>query len=350
MKSSTFEVTGDAPHRSAVVTAMAKPNQVDFSPQAIGASALIAAGLLFLIAFPSELFNSTLERHYDEIRGWFRLPPKKLEATPRRHQGLLFAAFLLAGGVLYGMLYPSFGANRASVALALGLTAALGLITLAFDLPALAYHWRRNGHRGALMMLPGTLVIAAACVALSRAVDFLPGYFYGLIAGMVFGQQLSTRIKGRMVAVSALLVLLVSVGAWLWLIPVSQAADQPNAGLPILVLEAALGATFYIGLDSLVISLLPLRFLQGSELRAWSRTAWTVIFGLSLAAFVHILFRPNTGYVADTSSTSARLVVGLFIAFGIFSVLFWAYFRYRRPRGGIVARDEGLRQDVTVQA
>jgi hypothetical protein len=64
--------------------------------------------------------------------------------------------------------------------------------------------------------------------------------------------------------------------------------------------------------------------------RNWSRTAWVVLFVLTQLAFVHILLRPGSGYVANTSRSPATVVVALFFAFALFSVGFWAYFRFRR--------------------
>jgi hypothetical protein len=123
-----------------------------------------------------------------------------------------------------------------------------------------------------------------------------------------------------------------SVAAWLALKPVSAAADKPGATFATLVLEATLGGIFWCGLDSLVIGLLPLRFLSGSEVRAWSRPVWAVLFVLTQVAFVHILLRPGTGYVANTRQSPTTVVVGLFVAFALFSIGFWAWFRYRDVR------------------
>jgi hypothetical protein len=205
----------------------------------------------------------------------------------------------------------------------------MAVVTLAFDLPSLFWVRREYGVWGRLVILPGTLLVAAACVALSRAVHFLPGYFYGLIAGITFRRQIAEAVKGRLVAVSAGLVLALSIAAWLCLKPVSTAAARPGASFALLVGESLLGNIFWCGLDSLVIGLLPLRFLSGSEVRKWSRAAWVVLFVLTQLAFVHILLRPGTGYVANTSRSPATIVVGLFFAFALFSVGFWAYFRFR---------------------
>jgi hypothetical protein len=243
-----------------------------------------------------------------------------------------FLLFLLAGGILISMLNPAFGFDKSSLAAAGGLTIALAVVTLAYDVPTLAYVRRHHGDWGRLIILPGTILIGVACVVLSRVVHFLPGYFYGLIAGLAFRRQIADAVRGRLTAFSTGLVLALSVLSWLAMAPVSEAADKPGASLGLLVLEAALGGIFWCGLDSLVIGMLPLRFLGGSEVRKWSRLGWTVLFVLTQMAFVHILLRPSTGYVADTTHSPTLIVVTLFAAFALFSVAFWAYFRYRTPR------------------
>jgi hypothetical protein len=331
MQAASFRVLPADVHRIAPITALPKPDQVDFSPGSLLTSAVIVAGMLFLIAFPGELFNTTLEEHYDEVRSWFGLKPKRLEEETGRSQIIPFIVFLGVGGLLYTLLNPNFRLDRSTIAAAIGLALSMGIVTLAFDVPTLAYVRRREGVWGRLVILPGTLLVAAACVALSRAVHFLPGYFYGLIAGITFRRQIANAIKGRLVAASAVLVLVLSVLSWLALKPVSSAADKPGASMGLLIVEATLGGIFWCGLDSLVIGLLPLRFLSGSEVREWSRRAWTVLFVLTQLAFVHILLRPGTGYVANTRQSPTAIVVGLFIAFALFSIAFWAYFRFRTP-------------------
>ncbi len=332
VQATSFQVMDSDAHRVALVSALPRPGDVDFSIAALLASAAVVAGMLFLIAFPGELFNSTLESHYDEVRGWFGLKPKRPEDRSGRSQFLPFAAFLLAGGVLVSLLNPSFAFDRSGLGAALGLTIAIGVITLAYDIPSLA--WVRRNHRdwGRLVILPGTIVIGIACVILSRAVHFLPGYFYGLIAGLAFRRQIADSVKGKLTALSVVVVLGLSLASWLAMAPVSAAADQPGASLGLFILEAMLGGIFWCGLDSLVIGMLPLRFLGGSEVRAWSRLGWVALFAVTQLAFVHIMLRPSTGYVADTTQSPTTIVIVLFVVFALFSIAFWAYFRFRTPR------------------
>jgi hypothetical protein len=50
-----------------------------------------------------------------------------------------------------------------------------------------------------------------------------------------------------------------------------------------------------------------------------------------MLGFIHILLNPNSGYLHTTSTIPLLTVVGLFAGFGLFSISFWAYFRYRSP-------------------
>ena len=104
-----------------------------------------------------------------------------------------------------------------------------------------------------------------------------------------------------------------------------------TTGVGPILAEAVLGGIFWAALDSLVIALLPLRLLLGDKVVGWSRRVWAALYGLTLLAFVHILLRPSTGYVADTSVSPPLVAFGLFAGFAVFSFAFWGYFRFRRP-------------------
>ena len=123
---------------------------------------------------------------------------------------------------------------------------------------------------------------------------------------------------------------LLSIGAWVARAPVSAAAAGDDPGIWLVALEACLASISILGIETVVICLIPLRFVEGSKVAAWSRTAWALVFGLAAFGFVHILLRPDSGYVA--SASSRLTVVVLFVAFGVASIGFWAYFRFRPAR------------------
>ena len=83
--------------------------------------------------------------------------------------------------------------------------------------------------------------------------------------------------------------------------------------------------------------MLPLRFLPGAAVFAWSRRTWTALFVLSAFGFLHVLVNPQSGYLADTTRTPMLTIVVLFVVFGLVSVGLWAYFRFRPSRSETAA-------------
>jgi hypothetical protein len=327
LASSPFEVTGASLHRTAFATSLPRVADIDFSGGAVLASVAAVLGLLFLIAFPAELFNTTLEEHYDEVRGWFHLSPRPVAGG--RHHGALLVLFLLLSGPLWFSMQAGSGLDAATAAGALGLSAATAVVVLASDLPEVLHVRRRYHERATPIVLPGSLLMALGCVVLSRAVHFQPGYFYGLVGGLALARALERDESGRLAARASAALLALSVISWLLLQPVAAAARETGTSLPSILIENLLGGIFWAALDTLVIALLPLRLLEGAKVVGWSRRAWVVLYGLALLAFVHILLRPSTGYVSDTSVSPPSVVIGLFVGFAAFSFAFWGWFRFR---------------------
>ncbi|HJV09042.1 MAG TPA: FGLLP motif-containing membrane protein, partial [Acidimicrobiales bacterium] len=324
-----FIVVASDVHRPAFLTALPQPRQVSTDADSLALSAIVAVALLILLAFPSQLFNATFTENYDEIRGWFRLPKRAFEAVGAVHQAVAFALFAVVGGVIYSLLSPDFGFNGASLALVIGMTVAVAVITVGFAIPSALHMRRQYGEWGKLAVLPGSLLVGIICVALSRLLNFQPGYLYGVLAGVVFARRLVDRELGRMSALTAVFVLAVSVGAWALRVPVSSAAAEPGAGVWLVALESCLGAIFLLGLESIVVGLLPMRFLDGGRVKAWNSVVWAVLFAIGLFALVHVLLSPGSGYVGHTSGGVTVAVIVLYVIFGAISVAFWAYFRYR---------------------
>lgn len=330
-QSAAFEVTRASVHRSAFATSVPLPGQVSTRLRTVLTSLLITAGMVLLIVFPADLFNATLDANYDEVRSWFGLGPKSSKEVRPLPQALALISFIAFGGILYGFLSPGFGLNLSSLALALGLAVALALITIVFRLPFLLHSKTRHGEWARLKVLPGTALVAVACVGLSRLLNFQPGYLYGLIAGLEF-QREPEDTTGRLTSLAALTILIIGLVTWAARAPVAAAAARQGAGFWVVATDACLAAIFVAGLTTLVFSLVPLRFLEGTKVTRWSRAAWVGLFASGLFAFVHILLQPSSGYVGHTQSGQKWVVFGLFVAFGIFSIAFWAYFRFRPAR------------------
>ena len=330
-QSADFEVVHASVHRSAFATSVPEPGQVSTRLRTVLSSFLLTAGLVLLIVFPADLFNATLDANYDEVRCWFGLGPRSSEGVRPLHQTLALTGFIAFGGVLYGFLSPDFGLSLSSLALALGLSIALTLITIVFRLPFLLHSKTRHGQWARLKVLPGTALVAIACVGLSRLLNFQPGYLYGLIAGLEF-QREPDDTTGRLTSLAALTILIIGLITWAARAPVAAAAAREGAGFWVVAIDACLATIFVIGLETLVLTLIPLRFLEGAKVTRWNRAVWVALFASALFAFVHILLQPSSGYVGHTEAGQKWVVIALFVGFGLFSIGFWAYFRFRPAR------------------
>ena len=302
------------------------PTEVSSDPMVLLQSALLAALLVLLMPFPSQLFNSTLETHEDEVRRWFRLDRLRRRhdsgaTSPLRWLGV--AAFILVGALLYAFLDPGFGVDAGSLATFVGMLLGIVLVTVAFAVPLLLAH-RRRGDRASLKVVPISLAVAIVCVVVSRLTGFQPGYLYGILIGLVFAQELSAAEEGRATGMAAVLMLVVAIASWLLL-----AAVPDGDGFGVTVVRTALAALMVAGLEGVVFGLLPMRFLPGESVYRWNRVAWAALLGIGAFAFFHILINPASGYLSDTSRTPLFTVVALLIGFSLVSVAFWGWFRLR---------------------
>ena len=313
------------PERS-FVEAIPTPGEMATDPLVLLQSAALAALLVFLMPFPSQLFNSTLEAHEDEVRRWFRLDrlgpvAAGIGAFWASWPGV--AAFTVVAALLYGFLDPVFGLNVASLATFLGMLAGIVLVTVAFALPVVWAH-RGTDDVWRVKVVPVSLLVGIACVVLSRLTGFQPGYLYGLLIGFAFARQLSNAEEGRATAIAAGLMLAVALVAWLGL---GALPDEDAFGL--VAVRTSLAALMVAGLEGVVFGLLPMRFLPGETLYGWNRALWAALLVTGAFGFFHILINPASGYLSDTSRTPLLTVIALLVGFSAVSGAFWAWFRYR---------------------
>ena len=337
---------------SAFVASVAGPLQVSLDPTVLVQSALLTALVVLVMPFPSELFNSTLEANHEEIRGWFRrLPVIRSFVRPQPigsvetgaeagqpgrvgwSHPLAIAAFVLASALLYGLLDPGFGPHVESLVTYLGIVAALVAITLVAALPRRSMQMAATGERGRLRAVPATLGIAAACVLISRIAGFLPGYLYGLILGYQFVRTLDKTQNARAVAAGAWWMIGLSFVSWFALGAVRTPGIEPS--VPAAIAESVFASFVVAGIEGIVFGLVPLRFLSGEPLFRWRRSRWGILYALGVFAFLWIILNPAQGFVGTAEETSFFSAVALFVGFGLASVVFWAYFRFRPTRAAV---------------
>ena len=360
------------------------PTRITLDAVVVAQSLAITAGVIVLVPFPSALFNNTLEENYAEVMGWLariraaldrlwsrlvgwirglvasrRSPAGTLGADPMAPTGaapmpppapalaaelpsataadpwrspLRIVGFVLLTALLYAFLDPTFGFSIDSLASFAGLALGLFVVLLAYGVPLILLS-RRDGFSLTVRALPATLFIGLLCVLVSRLADFQPGYLYGLIVGFFFAHGVGRRVEGRAEAVAAGASLLAALIAWV-LLAFLRGSDTQPGDLFAVLLEAAMVTIVVAGLENAVFAMLPLRFMPGAAVYAWNRRVWIALLALGLFGFAHVLLNPaeGAGYLADTTRTSFFTLILLLAGFGIASVLFWAYFRFRPAR------------------
>lgn len=234
--------------------------------------------------------------------------------------------------LISAFLNPDLALNAEGLAIFLGFLAAIAVVLVTFELPAILVHRRGTGETGRMRVLPWAIVLAAVFVLISRLFNLQPGYLYGVILAVVFLQAVAPRQEGREAAFGAAFTLVLALVAWVLLTAV-RGAGLPPGDLVGLALETALAAIVVAALEAVAFGLMPLRFMPGYVIYRWRRPVWAVLWALSLFGFIHILIGPNAGYLSDLSIPALMAALGVFALFGAISVLFWAYFRfvYRPP-------------------
>jgi hypothetical protein len=294
--------------------------------------ALAGAATLF-IAFPAQLFNHVFQENYDEIVDMARRRLRGVIGAGKRLAKISararFALVVLAGAWLGALLDPSFGVSWKSLEtyLAMILSTATGISVTTY----VALRYRRHQHKGLEFSphaLPLGLLIAAACVIVSRLSSFEPGYLYGVVAGVVFADELTERQEAHTATLSALGTLGAATLAWFCWDLLNRHASHAGVDVPLVVADDALAAIFAGGLTGTVISLLPLRFLPGGRIAKWHKGAWTAVFVTAVFGLIDVLLWPRRNAHAGGAPLATILV--LFVAFGGGSVALWWYFERRK--------------------
>jgi hypothetical protein len=232
-----------------------------------------------------------------------------------------------ATALVSSFLSPSIGLTEASLATYVGFVVALAVILVSFEVPAILEHRRVTGELGRLRVLPWALVVAALFVLVSRLAALQPGYLWGIVLGVVFIRTDTSADEGREQAAGALWTLIVSVLAWLALGWVRTAGT--DATFFNIAAQTALAAIVVSGLEAVAFGLMPFRFMPGVAIYRWNRLIWAALFGASLFGFFHILIGPTSGYLSNLSPPAWLAALGVFAAFGAFTGLYWAWFRFR---------------------
>lgn len=337
-------------------------------------NAIITVAVILFIAFPAMIFNQTFSENYGEIllmveRARRRLrrlvgmgassagspapstedpeAPAPVAAgpaaaasaaaapaswSPDRASRPWFAATLVVGAILGGLLNPAFGANARTLEnfLATLLAFAFGAV-VSWYVAVRFRHWHQYPTGTYLRALPFGLLVAAMCVLVSRLTHFEPGYLYGVVAGVGFVESMKDRHNAHLVAISSLSTLAVALLAWLVWVPVNHLALEHSHEVLLVIVDDVLGSIFVGGLVGTVIGLLPLEGLPGGHLTKWRRDVWAGVFFVAVFLLVEVELRPASGPTHPGGAPVVTAIV-LFVIFGALSFGFREFFARRKRR------------------
>jgi hypothetical protein len=293
---------------------------------------ILGVFLVALVGFPAELFNKTYEEHEAEIHRWFRgfrLPGTR---RPGLSPGQQIVVFIVLAAAFTTLVDPSFDFGWTGVTLLAGFIVAIPATTFAYALPAERYQRNASAIGGRFRVIAPVLIVAILMTLMSRLINFVPGYVYGLIAGYVAlkNRQLSKSQQGRSILAGATYVLGFSLLAWMIWGTYRSTADSPAGSHAAVILGAVIAQLVALGIQSLVFGLMPFRFMDGYRLRQWNPLIWAGAYALAAFWFALILIRNNHDLLArhHPPDAIAKPFV-LFAVFGALSVAFWLYFRLR---------------------
>ena len=344
------------PPPPSIAVSMPSPLQVSLAPEDVVRTVGISLLVLLLVGAPTPIFNETLESNLGVIQGGLRrLVPggrgassrwqvlgARLERFSASFLGLVL--YILVAAVIYSFLTPGFPGSDAAIVLGvaiLGIAAA----TAADILPGQRYVVGHYADHGRIRIAVWTLGLAAICVLISRIADLQPGYMYGIIGTFTFVALLNVADEGRMEALGALALLVLALVVWFLRIPFQPAPGVPATGID-LTINLGLVGIFVVAVEGLVFGLVPLSFLPGQKIWAWSRWRWLLLWGAGLALFIHVLVYPVTVAQPNPSPSSLTTTLGSVAIYGAMAVGFWLYFRWRNahrtdPEGSETALVDG---------
>ncbi|WP_199443074.1 Ig-like domain-containing protein [Umezawaea beigongshangensis] len=287
--------------------------------------------LLLEAAFPADLVNKIVEL--------VRTPAarRREPVAPRLPGWLRVPGYALAGGVLLAWADPqnkslADGGTLLKVGAA---TAALLLVVLAYETPKdLLLRSVRGPARVRAIGLG--FAVAASTATASRLLELPVPYVYGLvIVYIALVAEPRGAHRGRATLGGAVSVLVVCLGTWVVAEPVIREARHATAAGPF-TLGQAVCVVLVLGVQAVVFGLVPVRPLDGYDLKQWDERVWWLLYVPALFLYVHVvLSTPRSPAVTENFGQSPRATVlhvasALFLVAAVVSLVLRSWF-LRRP-------------------
>ncbi len=326
------------PNRSTFADRLLSPTQIDLSAENLGKGGLFALLLAALLYLPVTIFNKATEKNHEAFKRLTEKPRAILLFLfgwiPFRGHPLFTLTFgVVASAVLFSFIEPGFPTEDGALQYLTGMLLGFALVSIVFFATwRLVIHRLEPGSKGEWKLYPPFIFLAAFLVVMARLAHFIPGVVLGTVAEYEPAKPLSVRTAGIRVAVTYGVLMVLGLAAWFAWIPVEHAAAKEGASNLTLILDSALAITFVSSLESVAFGLLPMRFLDGTDLFTWRKGVWAAMWGGALVWFSIVILHPALSTYSEESGHHVFWFVLLFSSLMVAALTTWAYFRVRDAR------------------
>jgi hypothetical protein len=317
-------------------TSLPAINATKITPLGAAVSGGVAGGFILLVAFPSELLKNTIRENYESAFRWLAPTRRWFAAVKRRAKQVRInpwlggSAIILIAALLLGFAEPGFGFNGSSLRLWFALVLSLAGVNVI--VPAVTGIVSRRAFSAPISLrpLPAALILVLVSAIISRIGHIEPGFLFAGVLGVSFGAQLTRRRSGILAIVSVGVTVVLGLGAWLGYSAVAPIAQAHPSFWNLLWSEALSAMTIEL-LATLVISLLPLRFLDGATIFLWKKWVWAIAYFGAVLILIFVIAPISDNWGPESAPLFGWGV--FFIAFALVAVGIWALFRLRSGRG-----------------
>jgi hypothetical protein len=317
------------PASTSVLSSVRTVMDVPADPVNILVTAAVAIILLLLVGLPSALLGQTLSENYDRLFGKVTAAVRHAShalASPALPRWLPITFGIMLATVISAFVDPGFGWNHGSARMLASLGIAFVLESVVGWMVIRAVLSKTDPDLDPKPEFKfGSLLIVLIAVIVSRVVGFEPGMVFGLVVGLTFGASLASARDARVKLVGLAWAFAIGTVGWL---AYSLLAGLPG-WLPVFAAET-FSAIAVSALAALPVALLPLAGLDGGVLFRWNRMVWAGIYAVALFAFFFVLMPMPFSW--GEVGTPLATWVGLYLAYAVFAIAVWAWFRFVRPQ------------------
>ncbi|HEX3679352.1 MAG TPA: Ig-like domain-containing protein [Galbitalea sp.] len=296
----------------------------------------VAGGFVLFVAFPAELLKNTIRENYESAFRWLAPTRRWFAGVKRRAKRVKInpwlggSVIILIAALLLGFAEPGFGFNGSSVRLWFALVLSLAGVNVI--VPAVTGIVSRRAFSAPMSLrpLPAALILVLVSAVISRIGHIEPGFLFAGVLGVTFGAELGRRRSGILAIVSVGVTVILGLGSWLAYSAIAPIAQAHPSFWNLLWSEVLSAMTIEL-LATLVISLLPLRFLDGAAIFAWKKWAWAVAYFGAVLILIFVI-----APISDNWGPESAPLLGwgvFFVAFALVAVGIWALFRLRSGQG-----------------